>query len=67
MKKQILTKLKAIAKAAAATNMEGKISVTFSGCSIAEFDAAIESITEFPRWKHFVDITPKLTVTILID
>lgn len=67
MKKQILAKLKAIAKTAAITKMEGKISVSFSGCSIAEFDAAVEAINEYPRWKHFVDVAPKLTVTLLID
>jgi len=66
MKKQILTKLNAIAKAAALTQMEGTISITFSGCSVSEFDSAVDSINEFPKWKHFVDVAPKLTVALLM-
>jgi hypothetical protein len=67
MKKQILKKLNQIAKIAIATGIQGKISLNFTGCTVKEFDEAVESISEFPRWKHFVDVAPKLTVTLLID
>jgi hypothetical protein len=30
-----------------------------------EWDNAIENITEYPRYNHFVEVTPKLTVTLL--
>jgi hypothetical protein len=66
MKKQILNKLAKIQKVAEQTGMEGKISLEFTGCSIADWDNAVESITEYERFNHFVQVTPKLTVALLI-
>lgn len=65
MKKQILNKLAKIQKVAEQTGMEGKITLEFTGCTMLEWDKAIESINEYPRYNHFVEVTPKLTVTLL--
>ena len=65
MKKQILSKLAKIQKVAEQTGMEGKITLEFTGCTMAEWDAAVESINEYPRYNHFVEVTPKLTATLL--
>ena len=54
IKSEILKKLKAIEKAAILTSMEGKVSFYVSGKIMGEFDAAIEDITEYPRYKHTV-------------
>ena len=67
MKKQIIKNLRAIQKLASVTKMEGKISISVSGCSIDQFDELIESINEFPRINHFIEVAPKLTVAILMD
>ena len=61
MKKQILNKLVKIQKVA----VEGKVALEFTGCTMQEWDNVVESITEYPRYNHFVEVTPKLTVTIL--
>ena len=45
--------------------MEGKVALEFTGCTMQEWDNAVESITEYPRYNHFVEVTPKLTVTLL--
>jgi len=66
MKKQILTKLAKIQKVAEQTEMEGKLALEFTGCSVQDWDNAIESITEYPRHNHFVQVTNKLTVTLLL-
>jgi len=66
MKKQILTKLAKIQKVAEQTGMEGKLTLEFTGCSVQDWDNAIESITEYPRHNHFVQVTDKLTVTLLL-
>lgn len=67
MKKQILKKLNQIAKIAKVSGVEGKLSVSFSGCSVKEFDEAVESITEFERYRNNVQIAPKLSVNIILD
>lgn len=65
MKTQILNKLVKIQKVAELTGMEGKVTLEFTGCTMQEWDNAVESITEYPRYNHFVEVTPKLTVTLL--
>lgn len=65
MKKQILNKLVKIQKVAELTGMEGKVTLEFTRCTRQEWDNAVESITEYPRYNHFVEVTPKLTVTLL--
>lgn len=65
MKKQVLKKLLKIQKLAEATGMEGKVTLEFTGCTMQEWDEALESINEYPRYNHFVSVTPKLTVTLL--
>ena len=65
MKKQILNKLVKIQKVTELTGMEGKVALEFTGCTMQEWDNAVESITEYPRYNHFVEVTPKLTVTLL--
>ena len=66
MKKQILNKLTKIQKVAELTGMEGKLTLEFTGCTMQQWDNAVESITEYPRHNHFVEVTPKLTVTLLL-
>lgn len=66
MKKQILKKLKQINKVAELTGMEGKVTLEFSGCSVQEWDDTIDSISEYPRYRHFVSVTPKLTVILML-
>ncbi len=66
MKKQILSKLSKIQKLAEQTGMEGKLSIEFTGCSVYDWDLVIESISEFPRHNHIVQVTPNLTVTLLL-
>ncbi len=66
MKKKILEKLNQIEAIAKLTEMEGKVSLQFSGCSMIEWDDAVNSITEYPRYNHFVEVTPKLQVALLI-
>ena len=66
MKKKILAQLAKIQKVAELTGMSGKISIEFSGVSVSEWDKAVEGITEFPRMNHFVSVTDKLTVVLLL-
>ena len=66
MKTKILKKLAQIKKTAEQTGMEGKITLKFTGCTMEEWDNAIESINEYPRYNHFVEVTPKLNVTLLL-
>lgn len=65
MKTKILKKLAQIKKLSASTGMEGKVTLKFTGCTMQEWDNAIESITEYPRYNHFVEVAPNLTVTLL--
>ena len=67
MKTKILKKLAQIKKLAEATGMEGKVTLKFTGCTMEEWDNAVESITEYPRYNHFVEVIPKLNVTLLFD
>lgn len=67
MKTKILKKLSQIKKLAESTGMEGKVTLKFTGCSIQEWDNIIESITEYPRYNHYVDVTPGLSVSLLLD
>jgi hypothetical protein len=67
MKKQILNKLAKIQKVSELTGMEGKVTLEFTGCTMQEWDEAVESITEYPRYKHFVQVTPKLNVILLFS
>jgi len=66
MKTQILNKLSKIQKVAEQTGMGGKITLEFTGCTMQEWDNVIEGIIEYPRYNHFVEVTPKLTVTLLL-
>lgn len=66
MKQQILNKLAKIQKVAETTEMEGRVTLEFTGCTMQEWDNAVESITEYPRCNHFVEVTPKLIVTLLL-
>lgn len=66
MRNQILNKLKKIQKVAETTGMEGKVSLEFTGCTSQEWDSVIESITEYPRHSHFVNVTAKLTIALLL-
>ena len=67
MKTKILKKLAQIKKLAETTGMEGKITLKFTGCTMQEWDDAVENITEYPRYNHFVEVTPKLNVILLFD
>ena len=67
MKTKILKKLAQIKKLAETTGMEGKVTLKFTGCTMQEWDDAVESITEYPRYNHFVEVTPKLNVILLFD
>lgn len=67
MKKAILKELNKIKKFASTCPVEGKLTLSFEGYTVAEYDEAIASITEFPRFNHFIEITPKLTVTIILN
>ena len=67
MKTKILKKLAQIKKLAEATGMEGKVTLKFTGCTMQEWDDAVENITEYSRYNHFVEVTPKLNVTLLFD
>jgi hypothetical protein len=67
MKKIILSKLKKIEKLADETGMQGTVNLEFDNCSISDWDSAIESIVEYPRNKHFIQVTPKLLVTLLLN
>ena len=66
MKKQILDKLAKIQKVAEATGMKGEIRIEFDGCTIQEWDEAIESITEYPRHRHNVTVSTGLNVALLL-
>ena len=67
MKTKILKKLAQIKKLAETTGMEGKVTLKFTGCTMQEWDDAVESITEYPRYNHFVEVTQKLNVILLFD
>ena len=67
MKTKILKKLAQIKKLAEATGMEGNVTLKFTGCTMQEWDNAIESLTEYPRYNHFIEVTPKLTVALLFE
>jgi hypothetical protein len=66
MKSKIINSLKKIQKLAEQTNIEGQLTIEFKGCTINNWDKAIESIAEFQRYKHHIQVTPKLTVTLLL-
>ena len=66
MKKQILSKLQKIEKVAKQTEMQGTINIEFTGCTMQEWDNAIESINEYPRYNHIVEVAPKLNVALLL-
>jgi hypothetical protein len=66
MKKTIIKKLKEIEKVALSTGIEGAVSLEFTGVNLNDWDAAIDSITEYPRHQHFINVTPKLTVALLL-
>lgn len=66
MKTQILNKLNQIKEVAEMTNMSGNITLEFTGCTIKDWDCAVESITEFPRHRHFISVSENLTVALLL-
>ena len=67
MKALILYKLKQIKSVAIATNMEGKVSISFDGVPVKEFDSAIAEITEFEHNQHSFQLTPKLVCYVLLN
>jgi hypothetical protein len=66
MRKKVLKHIDKIRKTAEETNMQGQVTLEFTGCSVQEWDDVINSIIEYPRYKHFVQITPELTITLLL-
>ncbi len=66
MKSEILDKLKAIKELADTTGIQGNLSLEFTGYTIDEWDAELEQITEYPKYKHFIEISPKLIVSLLL-
>lgn len=66
MKAIILKKLKQIEKLAKSTEIKGEISIEFEGVNVDVWDSAIDSITEYPRYKHFVTVCDGLTVKLLL-
>ncbi len=67
MKEILLYKLKAIRECAKATNMEGKVSISVDGIPVKEFDAVIDSITEFEHYKTVFSIAPKLECYVVLN
>jgi hypothetical protein len=66
MKKQILKKLNKISKLAE-IGIEGQLTLSFSGVSVSEWDSIIESITEYPRYNHNIEINNKLNVFLILE
>ena len=66
MKKQILKKLNVIAKLAE-IGIEGQLTLYFSGVSVVEWDAIIDSITEYPRYNHNIEINKNLNVFLILE
>jgi hypothetical protein len=66
MRAHILIRLRQIKKAAMLTGMKGEVCIEFTGFTVAEWDNIIASINEYPRRKHFVQVTPELTVSLLL-
>ena len=67
MKKRILKSLAQIKSVAEKTGMRGRLTLEFSGCTMSEWDSTIESITEYPRLNHIIEIAPHLNVALLIS
>jgi hypothetical protein len=67
MKKQILSQLNKIKKAAEATGMTGQIQLHFSGIHVDEWERVLESITEYKMYRHFASVTDKCNVALLLD
>lgn len=67
MKKKVLKKLKAINDLAELTKMEGRLLLRFTGCSVKEWDAVLEQITEFQRENHVIQINDNLIVLLILD
>ena len=67
MKKLILQQLKSIQKCAEQTGFRGQLSLTYSSIHIGEWDNIIESITEYPRYKHNITIDEGVEVALLLN
>ena len=67
MKAQILESLQKIEQVAKETRFKGSLSLKFDRISIAEWDKVIESITEYPRYKHNVTVAEGVEVALLLN
>lgn len=67
MKKEILKKLKALKKLAEQTGLRGRVEIEIPNVNnVAEWENAINSITEFQHEKHVFWIAPKLICYVTI-
>lgn len=66
MKKQILTQLQAIKKLSQKFNLSGQLLIEIESNDIGKFDAAIESIKEFPRYRNSFTISKRLFVQVIM-
>jgi hypothetical protein len=67
MKKKILRNLYLIKQCAEQTGFKGTLSLTYGGVTVPEWDEIIESITEYPRYKHNVTVAEGVEVVLLLN
>jgi len=66
MKKQILAQLQAIKKLSQKFNLSGQLLIEVETNDVAKFDAAIESIKEFTRYRNSFTISKRLFVQVIM-
>lgn len=66
-RKTILNRLKFIKNTAEETKIEGTLSISFTGIAPNVWDEIIESITEYPRVDHIIEVNDKLNVSLTLD
>lgn len=67
MKAQILSKLYLIKQCVEQTGFKGNLSLAYMGVSVSEWDEIIESITEYPRYKHNITVAEGVEVALLLN
>lgn len=67
MKEEILEKFRKIEQTAKQTGVKGRLELHYDGIDVYEWDAMIESITEYPRLDHLFTVSEGVTVYLLLN
>lgn len=67
LKKEVLEKLSKIKLLADSINLKGNIELSFTGVPVSVWDDVLNSIIEYPKYNHVVEVAEGLNVYILLD